>query len=310
MALGKLMMYALKLLSYNEGDIKKNYQIDRKVRNILNAPVLSNYNMWDHKINADGYDIPVRVFLPEEQRSSEIIIYFHGGGWVVGNIENYSRVCATLSSATGRRVLSVDYRLAPEHKFPAAPEDCYTAVREIYLNAEFIDSKPESIILAGDSAGGNLAAAVSLMAADRNEFKIFRQILIYPSTGSDHSASSPYKSIHENGTDYLLTSKRVCDYISLYLKNEEDYLNPYYAPVLAPNLCGQPKTLVITAEYDPLRDEGELYADMLAAAGCEVTCRRIPDSLHGFFALPKTFDAVREAYIYINNFLSEKYMSK
>lgn len=301
MALSKIMLAALKMMSYAEIDVSKNYMLDRQMREIVSARSALPYKMWDHLVSANGYDIPVRVFNPPEQRSSEIILYFHGGGWVVGSIDTYTKVCATLSETTGRRVFSVDYRLAPEYPFPYAPEDCYAVTRSL-IGLDI--GRGDNVILAGDSAGGNLAAVVSLMAADRGEFRVGRQILIYPSTASDHTEASPFRSITENGRDYLLTSKRVCDYISLYLSREEDYGNPYYAPLLAKSLTGQPKTLVITAQYDPLRDEGEAYAARLEAEGCSVTLHRVEDAVHGFFALPKSFDIVREAYEQILLFLS------
>jgi acetyl esterase len=306
-ALNKLMMSALKALSYADIDVSKNYKINRRMRELINPPVKADYNIWNHKIKADDYEIPLRIFLPNEQKSSDLLLFFHGGGWVVGSIDTYTRLCITLSEYTGRRVLSVDYRLAPEFPFPYAPNDCYAAAHMIYREAVNLDANPDNTVLIGDSAGGNLAAVVSLMAAERGEFPVNRQILLYPSTGSDHTLQSEYKSVTENGYDYLLTTKHLCEYISLYLTKEEDYLNPYYAPLLAKNFKGQPKTLILTAEYDLLRDEGEAYAKRLAESGCSVELHRINDAIHGFFALPRTFEAVKESYIYINNFLKEKF---
>ncbi|MDD4773436.1 MAG: alpha/beta hydrolase [Eubacteriales bacterium] len=307
MALNKLMMTALKTLSYADIDVSKNYKIDRRIQEIINPPVKSDYNIWDHKIESGDYAIPVRIFQPSEQKSSDLLLFFHGGGWVVGSIDTYTNLCINLCEYTGRWVLSVDYRLAPEFPFPNAPNDCYAAAHAVYQEAIHFGANPDNTVLIGDSAGGNLAAVVSLMAAERMEFPVHRQILIYPSTGSDHTLQSEYKSITEFANDYLLTSKRICDYLSLYLTKDEDYINPYYAPLLAENLEGQPKTLIITAEYDPLRDEGEAYARKLEEAGCTVEFRRISDTIHGFIKLPRTFEAVRQSYIYIYNFLREKF---
>lgn len=308
MALSKLMMSALKALSYADIDVSKNYKFDRRIREFLNPPVKTAYNIWDHQIDTGDYHIPVRIFQPSEQKSSDLLLFFHGGGWVAGSIDTYTRLCINLSEYTGRRMLSVDYRLAPEFPFPYAPNDCYTAAYTIYREAENFGANPDNTVLIGDSAGGNLAAVVSLMAVERGEFPVHRQILIYPSTGSDHTPQSQYKSIAINGSDYLLTSKRLCDYISLYLTKEEDYNNPHYAPLLAENLSGQPKTLIITAEYDPLRDEGEAYAQRLKEYGCNVELHRINDAIHGFITLPRTFEAVRESYIHIYNFIKEKFV--
>ena len=220
-----------------------------------------------------------------------------------GNIDSYDGVCADMAHLTRRMVVSVDYRLAPEYKFPAAPEDCYAVAREIYLNDSLLGTRPEEIALIGDSAGGNLAAAVSLMARDRGEFLPAKQILIYPATAADHSETSPFPSVHENGTDYLLTSKRVCDYMDLYRSGDEDLHNPYFAPLQAADFRDQPDTLIITAEYCPLRDEAEEYGHRLMKAGNRVMIRRIPDALHGYFSLPARFVQVKRTYEIINRFL-------
>ena len=159
------------------------------------------------------------------------------------------------------------------------------------------------IVLIGDSAGGNLAAAVSLMARDRGEFLPRRQILIYPAVGNDYSENSPYPSVHENGTGYLLTAKRVQDYLALYRSSEEDLKNPYFAPLQATSFAEQPDTLLITAQYCPLRDEGETYGQKLRDEGGYVEIHRIPDVLHGYFSLPVRYGPVKQTYEIINRFL-------
>lgn len=308
MAINKVVQAVLRALSYPDIDLKKNYKLQRQAVNMTHQYHILRpfFKMWDIKINSGGYDIPVRLFAPEENAdNSPLLLFFHGGGWVTGNVDSYTRVCANMAKLTGHRVASVDYRLAPEHKFPAAPEDCYRAAREIFCNAELLNVNPEQITLIGDSAGANLAAVVSLMARDRDEFLPRKQILIYPATYFDHSESSPFASVKENGTDYLLTAKKICDYMELYRKTEEDKQNPYFAPLLAAELSDQPETLLITAEYDPLRDEGEEYGKRLAEFGNLVEIHRIADALHGFFSLPPTFSQVRECYDIINRFLSE-----
>ena len=159
--------------------------------------------------------------------------------------------------------------------------------------------------LIGDSAGGNLAAAVSLMARDRGEFLPQKQILLYPSTYNDHTEHSPYESIRTNGKDYFLTSKRIRDYMELYISKPEDFYNPYFAPLLSKDLSNQPNTLIITAEYDPLRDEGEDYGERLKEFGNRVKNIRMKDSLHGFITLPPVFQQVRTAYEQIADFLKK-----
>ncbi|MEM1484549.1 alpha/beta hydrolase [Oscillospiraceae bacterium PP1C4] len=304
-AINKAVLAALKALSYPDIDIKKNYKIKRQLEVAAGLSINPFYKPWDHKVDCGDHEIPVRIFSPETEGEHAILLFFHGGGWVTGNIDSYDKVCSNMAKMTGHIVVSVDYRLAPEHPFPAAPEDCYTVAREVYLDASLFGVRPNQITLIGDSAGGNLAAAVSLMARDRGEFLPARQILIYPAVNNDHSATSPFPSVHENATVYLLTSKRVCDYMDLYLSCEADHYSPYFAPLLASDFSNQPDTLIITAEYDPLRDEGEAYAQRLREAGNHVKLQRIPDALHGFFSLPPRFTQVKEAYALINAFLSE-----
>ena len=305
MAINKAMRAALKALSYPDIDIKKNYKVERELVNLTSKRIIKPplYRVWDHDIPCGDHLVPVRIFAPPDGPNHPILIFFHGGGWVTGNIDSYDGVCADMAHLTRRMVVSVDYRLAPEYKFPAAPEDCYAVAREIYLNDSLLGTRPEEIALIGDSAGGNLAAAVSLMARDRGEFLPAKQILIYPATAADHSETSPFPSVHENGTDYLLTSKRVCDYMDLYRSGDEDLHNPYFAPLQAADFRDQPDTLIITAEYCPLRDEAEAYGHRLMKAGNRVMIRRIPDALHGYFSLPARFVQVKRTYEIINRFL-------
>lgn len=243
------------------------------------------------------------VYQPNQSCRPGILIFFHGGGWVTGNIDSYTKVCANMANQTGHIVISVDYRLAPEHPFPAGLEDCYQATREVFLKLGLMDCKAENITLIGDSAGGNLAAAVSLIARDRGGFQPGRQILIYPATFNDHSENSPFASVKENGTDYILTSKRIQDYMEMYVPDVKDRTSPYFAPLLAENLSNQPDTLIITAEFDPLRDEGEEYGRRLEESGNRVQAYRMKDALHGFFSLPWTSEYVIKCYNIINEFL-------
>jgi acetyl esterase/lipase len=306
MAINKAMRIALRALSYPDLDLKKTYKLQRQLKTAAHPVIKPLYEMWDHKVSIGDYDIPVRIFLPSEQYAmKKLLIFFHGGGWVVGNIDTYTKVCANMAKQTGHIVISVDYRLAPEFKFPTAPEDCYAVTKELYEYAQMFDVKAEDITLIGDSAGGNLAAVVSLMARDRGTFLPARQILLYPSADSDHSETSPYPSLIENGTDFLLTSKRICDFIDLYKSSDEDLKNPYLAPILAEDLSKQPKTLIITAEYDPLRDEAEAFGKKLYEFGNQVEVYRMKDALHGFLSLPKNFIHVKRSYVLINQFLNK-----
>ncbi|MBE6024845.1 MAG: alpha/beta hydrolase [Cellulosilyticum sp.] len=306
MPTNKKMLTALRKLLYSDKDLKDTYQIERKMVNMTHPLVLKSlYKMWDHKVSVEDHEIPVRIFMPRKEGDYPLMIFFHGGGFVTGNIDSYSRVCTRMANMTNHMILSVDYRLAPEHPFPAGLEDCYAVVKEIIQSHYHFNQSPRPITLIGDSAGGNLAAAVSLLARDRGEFKVDRQILLYPATYSDHSDTSPYPSVKENGQDYLLTQKRMIDYIDLYVQDKRDLNNPYVAPVLAQDLTNQPETLIITAEYDLLRDEGEDYGKRLKEAGNEVEIYRLPDSIHGFIALMPLFPEVRACYKVINRFLNK-----
>ena len=212
MAINHVVRAALNALSYPDINLKHNYKLARFFINIAHVHVLRPfYRIWDHKISCGDHDIPVRIFSPKKSGQYPVLLFFHGGGWVTGNIDSYDKVCTHMASLTRHIVVSVDYQLAPEHKFPAGLEDCYCVTRELFLNSGLLNVTPDQITLIGDSAGGNLAAAVSLMARDRGEFMPKRQILIYPATYNDHSDSSPFVSIRENGTGYLLTSKRISE---------------------------------------------------------------------------------------------------
>lgn len=308
MAINPFMRAALKALSYPEILDKKNgYRLQRAAVNASHPHVLRPfYKIWDHHILASDHEVPVRVFSPEVEGVFPMLLFFHGGGWVTGNIDSYDKVCTNMARLTRHIVVSVDYRLAPEHRFPAAPEDCYLAAREIFSQCHLFGITPDDITLIGDSAGGNLAAVVSLMARDRGEFMPRQQILLYPATNNDHTENSPFESVRTNGTDYLLTSKRMVDYMKLYRSGDDDLQNPYYAPLVSKDLSRQPRTLIITAEYDPLRDEGEAYGIKLAQAGNDVEIHRIHDALHGFMSLSPGFKPVKKTYQYINAFLSGK----
>lgn len=296
---------ALEALSFPYINLKKYYKSYRKILKAVNAYHKPLYNILDHEILVDNREIPVRVFLPKKKGSSKILIFYHGGGWVTGDIESYTSVCANMANLTGYTVVSVDYRLAPENPFPAGVMDCYHVTREIFLNPHLLNCEQSDITIIGDSAGGNLAAAVSLMARDKGEFLPSRQILIYPATNSDYSEDSTFPSVKENGTDYLLTAKRLQDYMDLYIQNEVDRCNPYVAPILSKDLSHQPKTLIITAEFDPLRDEGEAYGIRLKEFGNPVKIYRMKDAIHGFLTTPLNSKDTIKSYQVINSFLHD-----
>lgn len=313
MAINKAMRTVLKALSY--GDI--NVVSSRALANIKAIdPLKPFYKTIDTKIYNDGYEVPTRIYLPGEdcsfQRDTKsnavpVLLFLHGGGWVTESMDTYNRVCAGMAKNTGHVVVSVGYRLAPEFPFPAALNDCYAAAKAVYTNQFLLNTNADSITLIGDSAGGNLAAAVSLMARDRGEFMPRQQILIYPAVNNDYSENSPFPSVTENGTDFLLTRQKLIQYLDLYESDQKDRQNPYFAPLLAADLSHQPRTLILTAEFDPLRDEGEAYGKKLSDAGNEVEIHRLADALHGFFALGIKYRSVEESYAIINHFLKNTF---
>ena len=318
MALNKAILAAFRAASRLSPDIRSSYKAQRVAEDLVGAINLPNPRCRIDDIVAvapDGYEIPLRVFTPRDidfswrdglQVTDDFrgtVLFFHGGGWANGNVAFYTDACTTTAIRLERRVVSVDYRRSPEFRFPQAAEDCYEVARQLFAGTLLPDVRIDRIVLFGDSAGGNLAAAVSLMAHDRGEFAPRTQMLLYPATYNDHSPSSKFDSVRENGEDYLLTSREVEGYMEMYRSSPDDLANPYLAPLLAPDLSGQPRSLVVTAEYCPLRDEGEAYAARLAEAGCDVSCYRMLDAVHGYFLYPSVLGLVKDTYRIMRHFL-------
>ena len=304
MAINKSMRRVLKALSFDGIEVEAS----RHLANLKAIdPMKIFYKTIDYKIYNGDHQIPVRIFLPGEKMEDDLpaLLFFHGGGWVTESIDNYERICARLASATNHIVVSVEYRLAPEYPFPTGFYDCYMAAKAMFTNRFILNTDPDKITLIGDSAGGNLAAAVSLMARDQGEFLPKRQILIYPAVNNCYTAKSPYRSVQENGGDYLLTAAKMEDYLTLYESCAEDRNNPYFSPLMEKDYTNLPDTLILTAEFDPLRDEGEEYGKRLKEAGNHVEIHRISDALHGYFALGIRFLHVQESFDIMNRFLSK-----
>ena len=314
--ISKTMQTILHALSYGNIEVEAS----RRLADIKKLDAMRIFvKKLDTKVYNGAYEVPVRLYFPSEEAMSgepvdgekyPVLLFFHGGGWVTESVENYDRVCSRMAQSTGHIVMSVEYRLAPEYHFPVPLEDCYAAAKALYTGRLILPADPDRITIIGDSAGGNLAAAVCLMARDKKELLPGKQILIYPAVNSCYTEKSPYKSVKTNGTGYLLTSVKMEDYVILYQRTEEDRKNPYFAPVLAENLQGLPDTLVLTAQYDPLRDEGEDYAKKLKRAGNLVEHHRIKGALHGYFALGIEHLYVQESFQYMNAFLRKEKQQK
>lgn len=245
-------------------------------------------NVEDRRIPGPQGEIPLRIYTPGGHGPFPVLVFCHASGWVVCDLETHDAPCRALANAVPSIVVSVDYRLAPEYKFPAAPEDCYAATRWAAANATAIHGDPDRLAVGGDSAGGNLAAVVALMARDRGGPALAHQVLIYPATDTSFDSAS----YRQYGEGYFLTKDLMVWFAKHYLR-EADAVHPYAAPLRAPDLRGLAPALVITAECDPLRDDGEAYASRLREAGVAVRHIRYDGMIHGFLGLPAIFPQAR-----------------
>jgi acetyl esterase len=235
--------------------------------------------------------VAVRSYRPVRDEVLPALVFFHGGGWTIGDLDTHDVVCRQLALGARCAVFSVDYRLAPEHPFPAAVDDCFFATRFVFENAKTLGVDPQRIAVGGDSAGGNLAAVVALMARDAGGPPLAYQLLIYPATDQ----RCQFASHERNGEGYLLTKDGIRFFRGGYLPNETDRTDWRASPLLAASHAGLPPALVLTAGYDPLLDEGRAYAERLAKAGIDVSYREFSDMVHGFVLFGGAVDAANAA---------------
>ena len=254
-------------------------------------PELSVRKVDDLRISGPLNEIPIRLYYPEGTSPYPVIVYFHGGGWVIGNLETHNAICHALAKTSGCLVAAVDYRLAPEHRYPAAIEDAYAATSWICKNASRIQADPLRMAVMGESAGGALATVVSMMARDQDDRRIALQVLVYPVTDNNFNTSS-YLNY---GEGYSLTRDLMIWFWNHYLGNKENAGQPYASPLRAENLSNLPDALILTAEYDPLCDEGESYAKKLQKSGVNVTLTRYDGMIHGFFRMTSKLDKAKGA---------------
>lgn len=252
-------------------------------------------------IPGSGGEIKLRIYTPTEENPLPVLVYFHGGGWVLGDLEVADSFCRQIANQVGCIVVSVDYRLAPEHKFPTAVEDCYTATQ--WVASHWGDVR--RLAIAGDSAGGNLAAAVTLMARSQQEFFLCHQVLIYPVTHYSFNTESYRQYAH-----HYLTAPAMIWYWQHYLSTPEDGENPLASPLLAENLTNLPPATIITAEYDILRDEAEAYGERLRQAGVPVSITRYDGMIHGFVSMGAVLDTANLAITEIATALTASFHSK
>jgi len=248
------------------------------------------HDVFDHRIEGPTGDLDVRVYrVSDEPRPA--LVYLHGGGFVVGNLDTHDATCRALANAAGRTVISVDYRLAPEHPFPAAVEDSYAAVEWVANNPEAVGGDG-TLAIGGDSAGANLSAAVSLMARDFDGPDLDHQLLVYPVVSSPFHE---FDSVEENAEGYFLERETMEWFHEQYIQSNVHARNEYLAPLLVDDLSGVPPATVITAGFDPLRDEGNEYARRLEADGVDVVHREYESMVHGFVGFVGMVDAADDA---------------
>jgi acetyl esterase len=239
--------------------------------------------------DADG--VPVRIYRPSPDADLPIVVYLHGGGWTIGSVEQFDPILRQVANATEAIVVAPDYRLAPEHPFPAPLDDCWQAVTWTAKNAATFGGDATRLAVMGDSAGGNLSAVCSLLARDAGGPELAMQVLVYPVTDCDFTTAS----YDTNREGYLLSQDEMHWFFSCYTRGGTEPTDWRISPMRAPDLTGVAPALVLTAEYDPLRDEGEAYARRLQEAGVPVETHRYDGMVHAFFGLSAAFDASRDA---------------
>ena len=249
---------------------------------------------------ADGPDgpIPLRVYRPAGVADSTRLpglVYFHGGGWVIGDLDTHDVLCRCLTAEAGMSVVSVDYRLAPEHKFPAAVDDAWAATRWVATDADRLGVDARRLAVGGDSAGGNLAAVVALLARDAGTPTISHQVLLYPVT----DVGAETRSYRDFAEGYMLTRDSMRWFVEQYLKSKDEAADWRASPLRASSLAGLPPALIVTAGFDPLRDEGEAYAHALRAAGGRVDYICYGGMIHGFAPMGKLIDSGNRAVSHI-----------
>jgi len=255
------------------------------------APDLEVANVRDRSVPGPAGAIPTRIYTPSGTGPFPILVYFHGGGWVIGDLETADAISREFSQSVGCIVISVDYTLPPEHRFPAAVDDSYAATKWAAENAAALNGDARRLAVAGESAGANLAAVVSHLARDRKGPAIAYQLLAYPVTDADFTTGS-YRA---NADGYLLTLAGMQWFWDTYCPNVAERANPLATPLNAMNFAKLPPALIMTAEFDPLRDEGEAYAGKLKSAGVMVDYVRFDGLIHDFLAMSRQLSAVKPA---------------
>jgi acetyl esterase len=239
------------------------------------------HSVEDITAQTSAGDVPVRIYTAADDSSYGVLVYFHGGAFFLGSLETHDHVARSLAKETGLKVVSVGYRRAPEAAFPAGLDDCYGVVRWVAENGEKLGWDGKTLAIAGDSSGGNFVAAVAALAHDDGFDAISHQILYYPSLDLDFDVDR-YASLQENAVGYGLETAGLAPFNAFYIESGADPADSRVSPIKRDDLSGLPTALILTAEFDPLRDEGELYGQRLREAGVTVTVSRYPGANHGF----------------------------
>lgn len=263
------------------------------------------YSVEEKTILASTTEIKIRIYTPEEGEEFPLLMYFHGGAFFSGNLESHDEIVRPICKESGYKVIAVEYRLAPEHPFPIPLDDCYQVTKWAVEHGKELKWDGKNLALAGDSSGGNLAAAVSLMAREKQEFTVTKQVLYYPSLDLDFSEFR-YPSLIENRKGYFVESDTLAEHNSFYLKGKVDTDHPLVSPIREENLGNLPAALVITAEYDPMRDEGELFAEKLKNAGVRTETIRYEGVTHGFLGKFTHLAEYRDVYQRTGSFLKKE----
>ena len=278
-----------------------------EISRVAGVPKVEVARFAQRKVPGPAGPVPVRLYWPRKGAAAKdlpILVFFHGGGFALGSAATHDDICRFLCANAKAIVVNVDYRRSPENKFPAAPEDCYAVLCWAAREAKKLGGNAERIAVAGDSAGGNLAAAVSLMARDRKGPELACQVLIYPVVEMDAAVDTPSR-LRYGGGEYFLSRKDMAWLTGMYAAGKKDLKNPYLSPILAASLKDLPPALVITAGFDPLCDEGKLYADRLAKAGVATTYRNFAGTIHGFVSFGGVLDVGKQALALIGRHLAK-----
>ncbi len=300
----------LKILSWSGGNPLEKGRPLKEVRNSSRKTALFKstppriLKIQEKTIPGSGGGIPIRIYYPKQGNSGPlpVVMYYHGGGWSIGDLDSHDDICRIIAHMCGVLVISTDYRRAPEHRYPAAIEDAFAALLWARDNAGTLGADSYRIAVAGDSAGGNIAAVVSLKARERDRSLIRSQVLIYPVVDISSMKTESYKNF---ASGYFLTEKSMKIFRSMYAPDSRKWKDPFISPLRSNNLCNLPPAFIVTAEFDVLRDEGEVYAARLRAGGTKATSKRYRGVIHGFISLNRLSDKSEEAFNDIVRFLKE-----